>query len=81
MKYDELKRRFAAEGLDRVINIRFDSLSGGYNGVCIAGEDDGSFTVNFCDERGAPFAEHPGMTEEDACKMVYSFAVNQREDR
>ena len=39
----------------------------------------GVFTVAFCDERGSPFAEHKGLTEQEACEMVYSYAVNQRE--
>ena len=73
VKYDELKRRAEEEKLE----ICFDRFSGGYNAACIA-RDNGTFTVNFCDERGKPFSEHPGMSEEEACEFMYSYAVNQK---
>ncbi len=77
MKYDELKRRIIEEGLTECCNVRFDVLAGGYNTVCIARQN-GTFTVNFCDERGEPFSEHRGLSETEACEMVYSHAVTEK---
>jgi len=78
MTYDELKRRYIDEGLNKYAFVSFGSRGGGYNSVCIFREG-GAFSVWFCDERGAPFSEHNGLSEADACEMVYSHAVDQKD--
>ena len=78
MTYNELKRRYVSEGLNEFAPVSFDSCGGGYNDVCIFRKD-GTFSVWFCDERGAPLYEHNGLSEADACEKIYSYAVSQKQ--
>ena len=79
MTYNELKQRYVSEGLNEFAPVRFDSPGSYYNHVCIFRKD-GAFNVWFCDERGKPLSEHNGLSETDACEMVYSHAVGQKQE-
>ncbi len=81
MKYEELKKRVHDEELDQYSNIRFDSYLGGYNGINILREINGTFCVTFCDERGSAIAEWKPLSEEEACNMVYEYAAAEKRFR
>ncbi len=77
MTYDELKRKYHDEGLDEYLDVRFDVKWGPEYVVTICKEPDDTFTVIRFGERGDRDMD-TGMTEDSACKQVYSMAVGQK---
>ena len=81
MKFEELTKKIVEENLTEYANIRVGESRGGYNGVCISKNANGTFNVVYCDERGEPVAQHLNIPEEEACNMVYETAINEKEYR
>jgi hypothetical protein len=80
MNYEELKRRFRKEELDRYYAYHFDELwGGGYISMCIRKNKNSTISYCFTDERGSIIAEHLDMPEAEACEDIYKFAVSTKE--
>ncbi len=78
MKYEELTRRIIDEGLEEYAFIEYGTLLGADDTVCIDKNDDGTFSVVFYGERGKIRREYLNIPEEQACNIVYEYAVGRK---
>ena len=74
MKFEELTKRIVDEGLDEYAFIKFGTLYGPEYSVCIARNEDGTFSIRYYGERGSVDRELLNIPEEEACETIYKYA-------